>query len=135
MSSNLPPRDVIDSKLTRKVAINLFLLLVSVYVLTSSGNTVDVTEDSIVREAVTENLVAHGSFAMPEEMGRRWGLRGIDGRYYTNHGLGQSLLAVPFFMAGSLFGNAKFAVSLLGPLVSAGACVVLFLLALRLGFQ
>jgi 4-amino-4-deoxy-L-arabinose transferase-like glycosyltransferase len=38
-------------------------------------------------------------------------------------------------MAGSLFGNAKFAVSLLGPLVSAGACVVLFLLALRLGFQ
>ena len=70
MSSNLPAYDAIDSKLTRKVATNLFLLLVSVYVLTSSGNTVDVTEDSIVRQAVTENLVAHGSFAMPEEMGR-----------------------------------------------------------------
>jgi hypothetical protein len=42
---------------------------------------------------------------------------------------------VPFFVAGSFFGNARFAVSLLGPLVSAGACVVLFLLALRLGFQ
>jgi hypothetical protein len=135
MRSNLLARDAIDSKLTRKVATNLFLLLVSVYVLTSSGNTVDVTEDSIVRQAVTEDLVAHGSVAMPEEMGRRWGLRGVDGRYYTNHGLGQSVLAVPFFVMGSLFGNAKFAVSLLGPLVSAGACVVLFLLALRLGFQ
>ena len=85
MNSNLPARDAIDSKLTRKVAINLFLLLVSVYVLTSSGNTVDVTDDSIVRQAVTENLVAHGSFAVPEEMGRHWGLRGTDGRYYTNH--------------------------------------------------
>ena len=135
MNSNLPARDSIDSKLTRKVATNLFLLLVSVYVLTSSGNTVDVTDDSIVRQAVTEDIVGHGSFAMPEEMGRHWGLRGVDGRYYTNHGLGQSLLAVPFFVVGSLFGNAKFAVSLLGPLVSAGACVVLFLLALRLGFR
>src|SRR4030095_15108929 len=104
-------------------------------VLTSSGNTVDVTEDSIVRQAVTEDLVAHGSFALPEDIGKRWGLRGGDGRYYTNHGLGQSLLAVPFSVGGSFFGNAKFAVSLLGTLVSAGACVVLFLLALRLGFQ
>jgi Dolichyl-phosphate-mannose-protein mannosyltransferase len=135
MSSNLTARDAPDAKLTGKVATNLFLLLVSIYVLTSSGNTVDVTEDSIVRQAVTEDLVAHGSFAMREEMGRHWGLRGVDGRYYTNHGLGQSLLAVPFFVAGSLVGNAKFAVSLLGTLVSAGSCVVLFLLALRLGFQ
>jgi len=135
MSFNLPARDATGSKLTWKVANNLFLLLVSVYVLTSSGNTVDVTEDSIVRQAVTEDLVAHGSFALPEEMGRHWGLRGVDGRYYTNHGLGQSLLAVPFFVAGSVVGNPKFAVSLLGPLVSAGSCVVLFLLALRIGFQ
>lgn len=134
MSFNLPARDA-TSKLTQKVATNLFLLLFSVYVLTSSGNTVDVTEDSIVRQAVTEDLVAHGSFALPEEMGRRWGIRGVDGRYYTNHGLGQSLLAIPFFLAGSLVGDPKFAVSLLGPLVSAGSCVVLFLLALRLGFR
>src|SRR5262245_12083587 len=135
MSPNSSASRMPGSKLSRRLATNLFLLLVSVYVLTSSGNTVDVTEDSIVRQAVTENLVDHASFAMPEEMGRRWGLRGIDGRYYTNHGLGQSLLAAPFFVAGSLFGNPKFAVSLVGPLVSAGACVVLFLLALRLGFH
>jgi hypothetical protein len=135
MNSNSSPSETAGSKLTRRVATNLFLLLVSVYVLTSSGNTVDVTEDSIVRHAVTENLVSQGSFAMPEEMGRRWGLLGVDGRYYTNHGLGQSLLAVPFFVVGSLVDKAKFAVSLLGPLVSAGSCVVLFLLALRLGFR
>src|SRR5690242_14500149 len=93
MSIDPPARDTLSLQLAGKVARNLFLLLFSVYVLTSSGNTVDVTEDSMVRQAVTEDLVMHGSFALPEEMGRHWGVRGVDGRYYTNHGLGQSLLA------------------------------------------
>jgi hypothetical protein len=76
-----------DAAISRKLGINLFLVLFSVFALTSSGNTTDVTDDGMLRYAVTESLVRQGSFALPDEMGIRWGVRGLDGRFYTHHGV------------------------------------------------
>ena len=123
-----------DAPLRSKLAINLFLLLASIYFLTSSGNTVDVTDDAIVRYAMTDRLVWHRSLALPDDMGRRWGVPGRDGEYYTKYGLGHSLLTIPFYLVGQQFGNPKFVVSLVGPILCAGSCVLLFFLALRVGF-
>src|SRR5262245_43936749 len=88
----------------------------------------------MVRYAITESLVRQGSFALPDEMGMRWGVRGLDGRFYTNHGIGQSVVAIPFYWVGLWAGNPKFLISLMGPLLCACVCVVLFTLLLRLGY-
>ncbi|MCI0626310.1 MAG: glycosyltransferase family 39 protein [Acidobacteria bacterium] len=124
-----------SSSLHRQLAINLFLLLGSVYFLTSSGNTVDVTDDAMLRFAVTERLVEKGTFDLPGDLGRRFGVLGPDGSYYTNHGIGQSVLAVPFYWAGKLLGNSKFLVSMMGPVACGLTCVVLLRLGLRLGYS
>ena len=120
---------------SRKLGVNLFLVLFSIYAITSSGNTTDVTDDGMLRYAVTESLIRQGSFALPDEMGMRWGVRGLDGRFYTHHGVGQSLAAIPFYWVGSRAGNTKFLISLMGPIVCACVCVVLFALLLRLGYS
>ena len=116
-----------------RLAVNLFLLLLVVYVLTSSGNSSDVTDDGVLRLAVTESILERGNFALPDELGKLVGIRGIDGNYYTHHGLGQSLLNIPFYVIGQWIGRPKFIVSLLGPLTCSLACVLLFHLALRVG--
>lgn len=123
------------SRLQRNLTANLFLLLISVYFLTSSGNTVDVTDDGILRFTVTESIVERGSFALTEEVGERWGLLGPDGRYFANHGLGQSLLAVPFYCVGKLAGRPKFVVSFLAQIVSTLVCLLLFHFCRQLGYR
>ena len=124
-----------DRATKKKLGVNLFLLLFSIYALTSSGNTTDVTDDGMLRYAVTESLVRECSFTLPDEMGRHWGVRGLDGRFYTHHGIGQSIVAIPFYWAGLFIGNPKFLISLIGPLVCACVCVVLFVLLVRLGYS
>jgi len=135
MNLGEPPQQLSDPKLRTKLALNLFLLLTSVYLLTSSGNTVDVTDDAMLRYAVTESLIRERSFALRDEIGPRWGILGQDGRYYTKYGLGQSVLAIPFYLAGQRFGNPKFLISSIGPILSAFTCVLLFSLALRIGYS
>jgi len=125
----------LGSATNRKLGVNLFLVLASIYAITSSGNTTDVTDDGMLRYAVTKSLVREGSFALPDEMGVHWGVRGLDGRFYTHHGVAQSLVAIPFYRAGLWIGNPKFLVSLMGPIVCASVCVVLFALLLRLGYS
>jgi hypothetical protein len=124
-----------SSSLHRQLAVNLFLLLASVYFLTSSGNTVDVTDDGIVRFAITQGLVERRAIDLPPDIGRRFGVLGPDGNYYTNHGIGQSVLAIPFYWAGNRVGNAKFLVSMMGPIVVGLTCVVLLRLGLRIGYS
>jgi hypothetical protein len=124
-----------STETSRKLGVNLFLVLFSIYALTSSGNTTDVTDDGMLRYAVTESLVRQSSFALPDEMGRHWGVRGLDGGFYTHHGVGQSLVAIPFYCVGSWAGNPKFVISLMGPMLCASVCVVLFALLLRLGYS
>ncbi len=132
---NHPIAGIHDPKLTRKMAVNLFLLLASVYILTSSGNSVDVTDDGMIRFSVTQRLVEEGRFDLPTDLGKRWGIQGRDGNYYTNHGLGQSVLGIPFYLVGKWTGSPKFMISMMGPLATAASCSLLFLLSLRIGYS
>ena len=89
----------------------------------------------MIRFAVTQRLIEKGTFDVPPDIGMRWGVRGIDGRYYTNHGFGHSLLSVPFYLIGKRMGSPKFMISLLGPLATAISCSLLFLLSVRIGYS
>jgi Dolichyl-phosphate-mannose-protein mannosyltransferase len=124
-----------SNRLQRQLAVNLFLLLSSVYFLTTSGNTADTTDDSMQRYAVTQRLIERADFDLPGSLGERFGVRGVDGRYYMKYGLGQPLLAIPFFALGKSLGNPKFVVSYLSILASSLTCVVLFYLGVRLGYS
>jgi hypothetical protein len=106
-----------------------------VYILTASGNSVDVTDDGMVRYSVTQQMVEKHTLDLPTSIGARWGIRGRDGRYFTNHGLGQSLVAVPFYLVGKGLGNPKFAVSLIGPFAVALTCVVIFFFGCNLKYS
>src|SRR5438132_10767766 len=108
MSLSLVTEEKRNPTSTRKLATNVLILLISVYTLTSSGNAVDVTDDGMVRYAVTQSLVERGAPDLPADFGARWGIKGQDGHYYTKYGLGQSLLAIPFFLVGKWLGNPKF---------------------------
>ena len=89
---------------------------------------------------------AFGEPIAPEELrgGGPYGARGSDDRYYAQYGVGQSLLAVPFYLLGlgvyrmTGWGTEGFvtrsAVMLLNPLVLALLGGVLYRLARRLGY-
>jgi hypothetical protein len=82
----------------------------------------------------------------PERLrdGGQYGAWGVDGRYYAQYGVGQSLLAVPFYLAGravhrlSGWGTeglvTRAGVMLLNPLVMAVLCAAVHRLAYRLGY-
>lgn len=83
----------------------------------------------------------------PERLhgGGPYGAWGVDGRYYAQYGVGQSLLAAPFYLLGQAiyrltgWGTEEFitraAVMLLNPLVVALTGGTLYALARRLGFS
>jgi Dolichyl-phosphate-mannose-protein mannosyltransferase len=80
-----------------RVAAWLFLAFCLIYLGTARG--VLDTVDDVAMLRVTESLVTSGSLAVADDT--PGALRGVDGRWYTRYGLGQSLLALPFFALGS----------------------------------
>lgn len=143
----------------RALTLTLFLALALVYLLSASlridsgdGERMYLAACSLVSgqggaipvEPRTEDAFGPGGRLEPVEMfagGDAYGMWGVDGRYYAKYGLGWSLLAAPFcalgLAAGSHFPAAsqgyltRVAVMLLNPLVSAGACALLFRIARR----
>ncbi|HEX5503299.1 MAG TPA: phospholipid carrier-dependent glycosyltransferase [Thermomicrobiales bacterium] len=125
----------------RRWAPALLLLFAGFYLLTASGHFYAVDEETIY--AVTASLVERHTFALQEQ----WGLvagRGPDGRLYAQYAPGQSLLAVPLYLAGRALAPefpaeqrdyvTRFAVSLFNPLVTAATVALLYLLARALGY-
>jgi hypothetical protein len=113
----------------RIICFNLFILFSALYILTAPGR-IDVY-DAKVRYNVTHNLIETGELVTEESTG----LPGKDGRYYSWYGLGQSLLAIPFYILGKWMGNAVTVVSLINPLIGAFTCVVIFRFCTRLGYS
>jgi hypothetical protein len=112
----------------RQISLNVFIFFSAVYFLTFSNL---VSIDSRVRYAVTQNLVEKGDLATEEALG----IPGKDGRYYSWWGLGQPLLAVPFYLLGKSVGNPEAAVVIINPLVSALTCVIIFRFCSVLGYS
>jgi dolichyl-phosphate-mannose-protein mannosyltransferase len=123
----------------RAIARWLFLAALLLYVASATG--VLVYGDDLSMLAVTRSL-ASGRLDVPA--GTPAAVEGVDGRFYSKAGIGQSLIAVPFFAAGSIArqwwrGDAVvddaglvranaviYIVSLIGPLATALAVAMLF---------
>jgi hypothetical protein len=132
-----------DSKpVARRVACLLFLGSLSLYLLTAGGSLS--STDATVMFDLTRNLVERRSIALSDNLLGLEANRGVDGRFYSQYGLGQSLYNIPFYVAGvaarDLAGisvgkpdTIPKAVVALGSTVTTAACVaVLWLLAFAL---
>lgn len=122
----------------------VWVLIVSglVYGLTAGGSLT--TTDARYVIDVTRNIVEHGSVALSPELSDRESNRGVDGRRYSQYGLGHSIYGIPFYLVGravdrvaggrvgrpQAFAKATFS---LGSAVAAAGCVALcFLFAWHL---
>jgi len=83
---------------SQRVGAALFALVLAIYVFTAGGSLT--TTDAVVEFEVTRQLVDHQSLALPRDMLGNEAYRGRHGRYYSPFGITQSLLNIPFFLAG-----------------------------------
>ena len=127
---------------TRRRAALLGIATLLIYLATAGGSLA--TTDAVVTYEVTRNLLNEGSVALTDGRMVDEALRGVDGRFYSPFGIGQSIYNLPFYVAGSLVAGAigerfgapdmlpKAAVAL-GSAFAAAACVwVVYLFAWRL---
>ncbi len=84
------------SILSRKTQLGLYLLLLSVYLMTNAGHFF--STDHVAVYMVAQSLVERGEVALPKPINDS--VRGPDGRYYAMFGLGQSLVATPLYVVG-----------------------------------
>lgn len=130
----LEVRILIDFKDRRVTAIafNLLIFFASVYLLTSSGSSDYEVDTGRVRYEVTRSIVEKSDLAIPTGLG----VSGIDGRDYSWFGLGHSLLAIPFYIAGKYAGaNPMLAVSMMNQLIGAATAVLVFIFSIALGYS
>jgi 4-amino-4-deoxy-L-arabinose transferase-like glycosyltransferase len=113
------------------IALYLFVLFFSIYVLTCSDMMLYDTDASAARYEVTKSLVERFDFSVPDGLG----FKGTDGSEYSWYGLGQSLVAVPFYILGKAIGTPEDAVTLMNQVIGAAIAVVVFLFALSLGYS
>jgi hypothetical protein len=145
-SDDVAAADPARRSLKRRIAVVLFAATALVYALTAPGHLG--TSDMRVEFAVAQSIVGQGDFTVAHSLPYEPVpfLVGPDGRHYTDHGLGQSILLVPAALIGRLGGcsnpaacsanaqhAAEFAASFLDGLAAALAVMLMFLLAVDLG--
>ena len=129
----------------RRAAVTVFAFAALVYALIAPGHlgTVDMRSEL----AVSQAMVDMGDVTVASQLPyvTVTSVTGADGRQYSVHGVGQSILLLPAALVGRAAGcgasgcppmaqhDAEFAASFLDGLVSALAVSLLFLLALDLG--
>ena len=118
------------------LALCLFALLFSIYLLTFSGRYHSSDEVSML--AVTDSLARRGAWdiELMRWMGEQQGSFGPDGHLYSRKGIGTTLAALPLYwlaLQGGRLGNVQAAMLTLG-LVTAATAALIFLTLRRLGF-
>ena len=135
-----------------RTKLGLYLLFFAVYLLFGAGHFFSTDHVSVYQTTVS--LVERGNLAIPRIIDT---VRGQDGNYYSNYGLGQSLALVPWYLVGrfvdgistpalkSYFGGVQldiwggtvpiFFASLFNQFIMPLLCVLVFLFCLRLGFE
>ena len=75
-----------------------------VYITTAGGTMA--TGDAVAMFEAARSMIDRGTLDVPaSQSSELW--RGVDGRYYTPFGIGQSLFDVPFVLAGRVAANAR----------------------------
>jgi len=116
---------------TRAISFNLFIFFVSVYLLSTSPINISDTDVSQARYLVTRSIVEEFDLSIPSGLG----VKGVDGRDYSWHGLGQSILAIPFYIIGKYISAPENAVSIMIQIFGAAIAVLVFLFSTVLGYS
>ncbi len=129
----------------RPVALLVFSAALALYTLTAGGSLT--STDAVVTFDLTRSIVEHHSLALSGNLLGNEQNRGVDGRYYSQWGIGHSLYNIPFYVAGTtaarLLGRPvgkpdtipKAAVALGSAVAAAAAVCFIWLLALRMTGQ
>ncbi len=80
------------------LAAHVFASALLLYVATTGGSLS--SSDAVVTFEVTRSLVERHTVALSANILGLEANRGVDGRYYSQYGIGQSLYNVPFYLAG-----------------------------------
>src|SRR4030067_1154348 len=104
------------------ISFNFFMFFVAIYLLSTSPNNAIDTDASQARFLVTKSIVERFDLSIPDGLG----IKGVDGRDYSWYGLGQSVLAIPFYIAGKYIGTPENAFSIMNQLLGAAAAVLVF---------
>jgi hypothetical protein len=122
-----------------RLAAHLFVASLLLYAGTSGGSLS--STDAVVTFEVTRGLVERGSVALPGNILGLDANRGLDGRYYSQYGIGQSIYNIPFYLAGRTVQRVtgvhvgkddsltKAAVALGSAVAAAGTVATMFVLA------
>jgi hypothetical protein len=120
-----------EQKTSAAVVHYLFMFFMSVFLLTSSHVNATDTDASRARYEVTKGLVERCDLSIPDG----FGVIGRDGKDYAWYGIGKSVLAVPFYLAGKMAGKPESVVSIMNQLYGAASAVIVFLFCILLGYS
>ena len=126
-------RDAIErNKTIRFIALNLFIFFSSIYLLTASGLNFYDSDSSQMRIDVVKSIVENSDISITDGIG----IIGVDGRKYSLHGIGSSIIAIPSYIIGKVIGIApENSVSVINQLFGAATVVLIFLFAIALGYS
>lgn len=125
---------------SRYPAISILLLFTGLYLLTMRGTHTSV--DDIPRYNLTISLLTSGTLEVPHSI--MVSSTSVDGRIYSKYGIGMSLVMTPFHVLADAAPEALtrlmerpdvFAMSTTNQWLGALACMLLFLIARRVGFS
>ncbi|PYR72516.1 MAG: hypothetical protein DMF86_23325 [Acidobacteria bacterium] len=126
----------------RRQVLLVFVAALALYTLTAGGSLS--SSDAVVTFDLTRSIVERHSIALSGDVLGSSGNRGLDGRYYSQFGIGQSIYNIPFYLAGraaaGLAGRQigkpdtlpKAAVALGSAVAAAAAVALIWLIAWRL---
>jgi hypothetical protein len=113
----------------RLITFNLFIFFFSVYLLTAARNNFYHTDASQLRIQEAKSIIERSDLSVPE------GVKGADGRKYSWLGIGSTLLAIPFYIAGKTIGIPEVAVSIMNQLFGVATAILIFLFSISLGYS
>jgi hypothetical protein len=97
------PRPVVRAR--ARGGLLVFVSALALYLLTAGGGLT--STDAVVTFDLTSSLVERHSIALSGDVLGLDANRGVDGRFYSQYGIGQSLYNIPFYLAGKV--AARFA--------------------------
>ena len=120
-----------EARKKNTIALNLFIFVFSVYMLTGSPQ-IHLIDQGALRYEVTAGIVEKHDLSVSNG----FGVKGKDGRYYSYYGLGWSVLAVPFYILGKFTrGGSESLVCIMQLLAGAVTVAVVFLFCISLGYS
>ena len=123
------PKDLSEGRKIKVTAIYLFIFVICIYFVSLSS--FPLIDQYVSRYEVTRSIVERFDLSIPE--GNQSNIMGVDGRSYSLYGLGWSILAVPLYLIGKIFGRGP--VFLLNPLAGAATVTLVFLFSIALGYS